>query len=62
MILNLFSPRLWLANFYRKCLLVWGKFVNRNDDIAHGLYLRQSNDMEKINKQFCIEQVGSNVT
>ena len=37
------GPRLWLAHSYRKCLLLAGKFIDRNDDPASNLYLRQSN-------------------
>ena len=32
MILNSFSLRFWWANFYRKCLLLAGKFINRHDN------------------------------
>ena len=41
MILNAFSPLLWLASSYRKCLLLSGKFMNRNNDFAYSPYLRQ---------------------
>ena len=37
MILNLFSPHFWLANFYQSCLLWSGKFINRNDNPAYSL-------------------------
>ena len=27
-----------MTNYYRKCLLLSGKFINRNADFAYGLY------------------------
>ena len=47
MILNAFSPCLWLANFYTECQLLSGKFINRKDDPTYRFYQRQSKKAEQ---------------